>query len=327
MASIRPLFLFAAVPLVLAACGDDGGTIIPEGEHYQYVSKRAYIPTNNNLAREYGLDLDGNNAIDNQLGKVLGTLSTSAGMGFNLQRSIDEAVAEGSITLLLDFQTKDFQNTTAAGLKVLLGDNEMPAPCNTNETHCNEADPPVCTGCAHHLQGTGSFAIADGSPDNAAVAGKIINGTFNGGPGNISLQIALGGTGGIQLDLIGARAKASGITDTAIESVILAGALTQSDLNEKVIPAIATQLGPTIAEYCTMLSNPPTCGCEAASTGETILELFDTITPDCSVTPDEISMNPLIQTVLEPDVTINGTRALSLGIKVEAVHGTFPAQN
>ena len=52
----------------------------------------------------------------------------------------------------------------------------------------------------------------------------------------ISLQIALGGTEAIQLDLIGARAKASGISDAKIDSVILGGALTEEDLNTKVIP-------------------------------------------------------------------------------------------
>src|SRR5688572_15161192 len=133
MASIRPfLFAIAALPLTLVACGDDGGTIIPEGEHYQTVSKKAYVPTNNSQAREFGLDLNADGTVDNQLGMVLGTLST---MGFDIQGTIDEAVAEGSIILLVDFQTKDFTNTTAAGLKVLLGDMEMPAACTGTETY------------------------------------------------------------------------------------------------------------------------------------------------------------------------------------------------
>src|SRR5688500_4168530 len=108
MASIRP-FLFAAValPLTVVACGgdDDGGpAIIPEGEHYQYVASKAYVPTNNTQAREYGLDLDGNGMVDNQLGMALGTL---AQMNFDIQGTIDLAVAEGSIILLVDFQAKD----------------------------------------------------------------------------------------------------------------------------------------------------------------------------------------------------------------------------
>ena len=59
MASLRPLFcLAAALPLFVACGGDDGGTVIPEGTHTQYVSAKAFVPTNNNQAREFGLDLN-----------------------------------------------------------------------------------------------------------------------------------------------------------------------------------------------------------------------------------------------------------------------------
>ena len=336
MASLRQLFcLAAALPLTIAlgACGgDDGGTVIPAGPHYQTVAKKALVPTNNNEAREYGLDIGSSSGkldktIDNQLGMVLGTLSS---MGFDIQGTIDKAVAEGSIILLVDFQTPDFTNTTTAGLKVLLGSNPMPAACTGTETYCNTATPPVCTGCQHHLQGTGNFSIDPNSPDSPPVGGKVINGTFNGGPGLISLQIALGGTTAIQLDLIGARAKASGITADKIDSVILAGALTQDDLNTKVIPAIATQIAPIITRDCTMPTMPPGCGCTASSTGKTVLDLFDGditgTTKDCKVTVDEIKGNSLIQSLLAPDVTIDGKMALSLGIKIETTKATFPAQ-
>jgi len=323
MASIRPYLLAAALSLTVIACGDDGGgTVIPEGEHYQYVSSKANVPTNNNQAREFGLDLNGDKVVDNQLGMVLGTLAT---MGFDIQGTIDEAVAEGSIILLVDFQTKDFTSTSAAGIKILLGDMPMPQPCT---------DPlmPTIPTCGKHLAGTGTFTISANSPQTAALGGKIINGTFTGGPGDISLQIALGGTDAIQLDLIGARAKASGISPDGITSVVLAGALTESDLNTKVIPAIATQLEPTIADDCTMRTMPQApinCGCMAGSTGKTVLDLFDGgdgTAKDCTVSVAEITQNSLIQSLLAPDVTIDGVKALSLGIKVEAKKATFPAQ-
>ncbi len=326
MLSIRP-FLLAALSLSFVACGgDDGGTVIPEGEHYQFVGKKVSVPTNNNQAREFGLDLNGDKTVDNQLGMVLGTLAT---MGFDIQGTIDEAVAEASIILLVDFQTPDptFTSSSASGLKVLLGDNPTPAACNTGETYCNTATPPVCTGCQRHLNGSGAFTIKVGDVD--ALGGKIINGTFTGGPGDLSLQIALGGTTAIQLDLIGARAKASGISATGITSVILAGALTEDDLNTKVIPAIAMQIAPTIMEDCNMLSAPPGCGCMASSTGRTVLDLFDGgdgTAKDCAVSVEEIKQNSLIQSLLAPDVTIGGRKALSLGIKVEAVKASFPAQ-
>src|SRR5262249_39708956 len=155
------------------------------------------------------LDLNGDKSPDNQLGMVLGTL---AGQGFDVQGAIKGAVDQGDIILLLDLQTKSYSSTGAAGLAIKLGDKAtaMPAPC-TGATD---------TTCRHRLDGTGKFTFASGSPDDVAVAGKVVGGTFNGGPGNFSLQIALGGTQAIQLDLIGARAKASGMSDNGIESVV-----------------------------------------------------------------------------------------------------------
>lgn len=321
--AFRPFLLAAAVlPLSLVACGgDDGGDITPEGEHYQYVVNQAFIPTTNTQARDYGLDLDGNGQVDNQLGMVLSTLS---GMGFDLQGTIDGAIAEGSIILLVDFQTKDFTNTTAAGIQVFLGDNPTPPACNQGESY----DDATKTGCKHHLDGNGMFQVAANSPTNAALAGKIVNGTFTSNPGNLTLQIALGGTDAIQLNLIGARAKASGITDSQIGSgtsggVVFGGAVTKEDIDNEVIPAIQAQLVPTIQEDCPG-TTPPDCGCMEDSTGETILSLFDA-NKDCMVSVEEIKTNSLIVSLLAPDVTIDGKMALSIGLKATAIKGTFTA--
>jgi hypothetical protein len=323
--AFRP-FLLAAVlmPMSLVACGgDDGGNVVPEGTHYHYVANNVYVPTSNTQAREYGLDLNADGTVDNQLGMVLSTL---AGMGFDIQATIDTAVAEGSIILLADFQTKDFMNTTAAGVQVYLGENPTPAACTGTEMY----DPVAKTGCKHHLDGSGSFSISASSPENAALGGKIVNGTFTGGPGDLSLQIALGGTTAIKLDLIGARAKASSISETMIGSgttggIVFGGAVTKEDIDTKVIPAIQAQLVPIISEDCpgTDPNATPACACMADSTGKTILGLFDTNPKDCKVTVEEIKTNSLIVSLLAPDVTVNGKMALSLGIKATAVKATY----
>jgi hypothetical protein len=329
MASIRLLYCLFAVSLV--ACGGGGeDQPTPEGPHYAYVASKLSVPTNNNQAREFGLDLNGDKTVDNQLGMVLGTL---AGQGFDVQGTIDQAIAEASIILLADFQSSSFDSTSAAGLQIKLGDMETPAACNAGETYkctlaggaeCNSGDTGcTCAGCGKHLTGAGTFTISASSPDNAAVAGKVVGGTFTGGPGDITLQIALGSAQGIELDLIGARAKATGITETGMTSLIIAGALTKEDLDGKVIPAIHAQIAPIITEDCPTPAAAD-CGCVAGSTGKTILNLFDTMPKDCGVTVDEIKNNTLIQSLLAPDVKINGKDALSLGIKAVAVKGTFP---
>jgi hypothetical protein len=260
---------------------------------------------------------------------VLGTL---AGQGFDVQGTIDKAVAEASIILLVDFQTTDFTSAGGAGIQVKLGDMETPlactgtekylcklasgAECKSNQTGC------TCSGCGHHLDGNGTFTIDTNSPQDALVAGKISSGTFTGGPGDITLKIALGSAEGIELQLVGARVKASGISETGMQSLILAGALLQSQL-DMVITEIHKQIEPIVATDCPM-PTAPDCGCAMSSTGKTILNLFDTMPKNCMVTVDEIKNNTLIQSLLAPDVKIDGKDALSLGIKATTVKANFP---
>jgi hypothetical protein len=303
MSRLHLLLLCSALPLV--ACGDDGG---PSGPIRSYVVSEASVPTSSMQATEFGLDLNGDKVVDNQLGAVLAALSSQ---GFNVQGAVTKAIKEGSIILLVDFQAKDIASGSA-GLSVKLGDMPMPAACSGTTD----------TVCGHHLDGTGSFAVAANSPQNAAVEGKIVGGTFNGGPGDIALEIALGGTQPIQLDLIGARAKASGLSETGIDSLTVGGALTIDDLNTKVIPAIYAQISPLVTADCPG-TTPPGCGCTAGSTGATILNLFDTAPKDCKITVDEIANNTLIKSLLAPDVTIEGKMALSLGLKAKAVKATI----
>jgi hypothetical protein len=332
MAFFRPvLFAGALASLSLAACGGGDSTITPEGAHHHYVVNKALVPTNNNESREYGLDLNNDGTPDNQLGMVLGTL---AGMGFDIQATIDTAVLEGSINLLMDVQTADatFMSSAATGLSVYIGSNPQPAACATGETvTCTTAKPAVCTGCGAQLNPMGGMFTAATNQD-IALAGKIVGGKFTGGPGDLSIQIAIGGTMAIPLNLLGARAQATSMSDanlgtvsgnTVTGGVVLAGAITQDDINNNIIPAVVNQLTPTITRDCNNLSHPPDCGCTDGSTGKTIIGLFDTAPADCMVTVDEVKGNSLIMSLLAPDVTVDGKMALSLGIKVAAEKATF----
>jgi hypothetical protein len=302
------LFLLcSALPLI--ACSGGGGG--PEGPQNPYVVSEVSVPTTNPQAMEIGLDLNGDKVVDNQLGAVLAALSTS---GFKVQDALTKAINEGDIVLLASIQTSSFSSSGNVGFRVFIGDTATvtPAPCTSTTD----------TACRHHLDGNGSFTIAASSPTDAEVTGKISGGTFTGGPGDISLKIALGSTDGVQLDLIGARAKATGISATAVDSIIVAGALTQDDLNSKVIPEIFKQLGPIVTSDCPT-GVLPDCGCTAGSTGKTILSLFDNMPKDCKLVVEEIQNSTLLKSLLAPDVTIDGKMAISLGVKVKATKATF----
>lgn len=312
--ALRTILLAAALaPLSIVACSSsDSGTVTASGPHHHFVVNKAFIPKNSTEARMYGLDLNGDKSVDNQLGMVLGTLG---GQGFDIQAPIDTAINDGSLTLLVDIQTADFMASSGAGMKVLLGDVDPSTPA------CNGSGSAAV--CGKQLDGNGKFAnVMD---TDASVTGKIVGGTFNGGPGNLDLKLSLAGAD-VNLALIGARAQATGMSDAGITSAIVAGAVTQDDLNTKILPAIQSSLGPLITRDCGTGGNPngtPKCGCADGSTGKTIISLFDTSPADCMVTVSEIQNNGLIMSLLQPDVTIDGQMALSVGIKVTAVKGTY----
>ncbi|MDB4957862.1 MAG: hypothetical protein JWO36_5431 [Myxococcales bacterium] len=283
---------------------------MPTGTHHHYVIDRQNVPANNTQARMYGLDLNGDQTVDNQLGMVLATFS---GMGFNTQTSATTSVDTGRTILLADLQATDLTTATHAGFTIYFGQNPQPAPCTG----------PSDTVCRHHLTGTGTFDVA-ASPHDAALRGDLVNGTFTAGPGHLSIQLAMfAASSPVRIDLIGARVRLTNITGTSIGTGVLAGAVTQSDLNTKIIPALQQSMVPVIARDCTMLASPPACGCANGSQGENLLGLLDTSPKDCAVTVSEIQNNALFQSLLAPDVTIDGQMALSLGIGITATGATF----
>lgn len=326
MPSTRPLLVAAAGGLLLSvvACGGDGNeTIIPEGAHHGYVVSKTYVvPPRGGSTTEYAIDLgtaksaelDGRP--DNQLGDALNTLAT-INMDLNAQPVIDTAVARGDIILLVDFQSKDFSNSNA-GFGIRFGTNPTPAACN------GATD----TTCGRHLAGGAMFQLAANSPDDALLGGKLTNGTFDGGPGEILLQIAIGSTEPILVPLQHARAKVTSVSESSLTAFI-GGLLTVADLKTHVGAALQTTVTAFIAENCSSLDSPPLCGC----TGLAIVVMdradgSDGTTPNCMITVDELLNTPGIADQLEPDAcskeTCAESDALSFGIKIDAVAATFP---
>jgi hypothetical protein len=318
-----------ALPLSLVACGGSSSdTIVPTGAHHQYVVSNAFVPTTDAQVRQYGLDLGAklsskpDGIVDNALGQALLALTM---LNFDIQGTISTAVDQGNIILLVDVQTADFNSSGAAGLTVKIGSNPTPPACSG----------PADTTCRHHLSGTGSFQIAADSPPDALVTGKIASGTFNGGPGDITLQIAIGSPTPIKLNLLHARAQASSISDTGIMTAIIGGLVTQDELTTQIGPAIAASVSAILTRDCTPRGAPPDCGCKNPSTGLTVVRALDgdlamTGGPaaDCQVSADEVLGFALVKQLLLPEScsmdTCKAADSLSIGIKVQAVKATFP---
>jgi len=328
MTLVRSLFLVAAcsLPLSIIACGsDDKGTttpdatvVTPEGTHYQYVVSKLEVPVTAKQETDFGLDLGGDRSsapdgtVDNKLATLLQLLVDVGKLP--LQDTVNESVNQGSIILLADLQTTSFTAAGAAGLSVKFGANPQPPACSSATD----------TTCGHHLDGNGSFSIASSSPASSSVAGSIVGGTLSAGPGNLSVQIALGTTAPITLNLVNARVKATAISETGMTAVI-GGELLETELQTNVFPAVTTQIAAIVTRDCTT-TTVPDCGC--TGTGATLIGFLDKKPADCVISLDEVA-NGAFAAFLLPDVcsrascAANMTDALSLGVKVTAVKATF----
>jgi hypothetical protein len=278
----------------------------PLGAH-RYVIDHQHLPTNNTEARTYGLDLNGDSVVDNQLGMVNGTI---ASMGFAAQPVLDHGIDTGSIEILADLESADLTTAAQATFTLFDGANAMPAPCNGSSD----------TTCRHHLAGTATFDVA-AMPRDTPLAGAIAAGVVTAGPGTLHLRTNAFGTM-VDLNLIGARVRLTNPTDSSVMTGVIGGAITQQEIDSSLLPPLQINLTAVIGADCSALTSPPGCGCASGSSGATVISLFDT-DHDCAVTIAEIKSNSLMMALLAPDVMIDGMQALSVGVGVSAVHAAF----
>jgi hypothetical protein len=315
---------YLAVAVLLAACGDDSsGTPIdaplvlidappPLPGHHHYVIDSVQVPTNNNQAREFGLDLNADQTVDNQFGMVLGTLAT---MGLDVQVTTTQNIDRGKSITLIDLFANDLTTEPAATFAMFVGAKPMPAACT------NASD----TACRRHLAGTATYTIMSGAPTNPALTGAIVAGTYTAAPaGRLAVPLAVfPSTTSVAVNLIGARVTAMQVSATKIMTMKIAGGITSAEMDAKVYPAMRDGLQSLVARDCTALANPPACGCAANSEGKTWLDLVDLPPKDCQITSQEVKDNSLFVSLFAPDVTLDGQTALSVGFKATAVEAGF----
>lgn len=320
----KHLFFVAAAcafPLSIAACGGSSSgndtQPVPEGAHYGYVVSGVTVPKTDDEKKQISLDLGGLNSskqdgvFDNRLGSLIELLSGFA----DIEGPINKAIANGTILLLVDFQTKDLANSSAAGFGVKIGATATPLPC-TDMTD---------TTCGHHLDGHGMFTVDDTASTDGVVAGKIVGGAFSGGPGDVTVQLSLGGATPITLSLLRARIQAT-ISPTGIMNANIGGLLTQSEIATELVPVIQTLANGLLTASCTPSPNQgQACTCTGTAAGFLISADRDF---DCQLTTDEILMYMPVKAALAPDVCTTSScpnpDGVSIGVQIQAVKAAFP---
>ncbi len=315
----------------LFACGgDDGGgggggggieDVDPAGTHTQYVVDTLLVPANATQSSNVAQDLDGDGVEDNALGGLLGALGSTAGL--DLQTSVDDQLDAGSFILLASIKATGLTNANNVGTFVFFGENPTPAACT---------DPLDQDTCGKHLNGSASFEIAANSPTDALMVGTLAGGGLTAGPGTVSIELPLGDEA-IQLDLIAAHIDVT-VTADGLTSGKLGGAITEDDVDTKLMPAVQSLIAGLITDDCTPVGED--CGCVNGSSGSQVLDFFDS-NNDCMVPLAELNANSLIDaTIRNPDLDLlDATGAfnpnsdgvndsLSIGVGFSAVGATFP---
>jgi len=301
---------FAWMAVSLCACADP----LPiGGEHHSYVVSRQQVPVNNTLARELGLDLNGDGTVDNQFGMVLATFASD-----NLLQSqvrTDGAIDRGDLLQLIDLQRPENDERFATGFALQIGADAQPTPCV-------DAMDVVCR---RHLDGSGVFSVAAGN--DSQLHCESTDTGFECGPGRLTFLLGIMGTPlqvdalgfpPLAIELFGARVTFEDVGDGRLHGRI-AGGVSHEDM-DRVIGDYMKIIDRDVQHDCML--DAPMCTCVQSSAGKFYLGFLDA-NHDCTVSLDEIRTNSVLVSLLTPDVKIDGKPTLSLGVGFEAVPATL----
>jgi hypothetical protein len=313
---LTKIAFFALFPMMGWLPGCIAGDNV-DGLHCQYVVSELRIPTTQQEAKELGLDLNDNGRTDNSLGQVFAALY-SYKLGIN--EKVKEALLRGGIMLLADVQTPSVQKGYL-GMRMFTGTSFTPAACD-DENDLNT--------CGKHLRGLGRFEIDASSGERSLLAGDVIDDVFKGSGGSIPVFVSFGGSmPPVQLELQRARIVAR--VDNDEINGVLAGGITQQQIDQIVLPTTATELNRIVSTQCTATVSPNTCTCPKDSGAATAL-YFDK-NRDCRISDSELRTDDIATALFRPDIVAEGDSGnrqelLSFGVGFTMKPASFqlPAQ-
>jgi hypothetical protein len=317
-----------SIATLFAACGGTEGpppdvTMVSTMNPVQFVANTLVVPMDR---MQFGMDLNGDGKVDNQLGNIIGALSAN---NLNTQDGVDQSVCKGSVVLGVKVTSGDstYQNDQETGALAQVGKS------------FNYTGPTMCTTGAGgpKYDGTDTFML-DSSFSGAQFAGRIANGLYSSNspvttthPVEIKLQLPLvSGAAPVSLDIIGAHIQFR-VSSSGLMSGQINGAIKSTDVQNTIIPNVAMLLDQRVT------ANP------TGSTEKQILQIFDIgctgmpqLKGDGHIAVCEVADNSIIKNVLNPDVQMfdaagnyhpnpaNTTKdSLSLGLGFTGVKATF----
>jgi hypothetical protein len=296
------------------------------GANFHFVLDQVVMPNSAVENLKFLYDVDGNGSQENKLAQAVNALITVGGVA--PQTVVDMTLKSGALLQLLQVTSTDpaLQDDNQIAVSGFVG-KMPPAP-----------DPAI-------LFGGSAMIDVDLSeePPNHTLDGTLAHGhgdTLHLPPGAFPLHLPIDvASPPVHMTLYAAHASfdvQGGPADDAGGPLVLAhgmlnGGLSETDVQGKLIPAIANMLNGIIQK-------DPT-----SNQAQQILRFFDALSAggnnDGMIEPSEVANNDLVANILDPDLDLfdaNGNFApnqdhvkesLSLGVGFNAVGAVFPDQN
>jgi hypothetical protein len=259
------------------------GPIDPAGQVHRFVIDSVHLATDATDSYTLGFNLDGDPHCgrNNAIGEVLQTLFYWLDTDGNT--ILAELIADGRILHLLELQATSLDDADGASLRVYVGID-------------TDGDP------TDNFSGTETFGI-DATVATEAMAGAVRAGTLDAAVGVVPLQIALPGVDEpFVLSLGTAIAELAVDPDGQRAYGRIGGSLTTQQVHDELLPIVWMALAQIVEADC------PGGTCAPGSRGEAIIYLEDcsegSATCDGYLALDEFRDNPLVQSLISPDVDL-----------------------
>lgn len=274
------------------------------GDAHDFLVSELYIPDSSTTAKENGVDLNGDGVIDNKLGSII-SLIASQGGDFDVNTSVNEEIAEGSLLLVGRVYVDQFGNDDEVLAQVLQAT--------------------VVGGATPIFDGNDEVALDPNTPQDLFLCGRIVNNNLEAGPDSLGIVFPIPEIGTLDITLERAQLIGQTTADGMVD-VMLGGGLSKEEIETNLYPTVldwinseieADPTGSMATTVLDLLDNncePTLPGCDPAPTG---------CAEDSVIHVDELKCNALLNSALAPDVDIDGDGVkdlISLGLKiVEAV--------
>ncbi|MBU1534173.1 hypothetical protein KKF84_02570 [Myxococcota bacterium] len=274
-------------------CGDVGGA------PYNYAISEIYMPVAS--TEGIGVDLDGDDFIDNKLANLIQSL-LSISPDFDMNGPLADSLAKGTTAILMRMWVDTF--TTP-------GDGNV--SCTIYEGSYTGSTPETM------FDGSDHFAIDPSGTNTPTLCGRLYGaGVTELGPGTVTVNIPISETDSISLDLVHAQIK--GISSaTSLSDFVIAGAVDPAKLRDEILPAFVDDINNAITddpEGSQDILNSFDNNCSAEIPG---CESLTDCVADGIISLKELQCNETVNIILTPDVTLDGHDYVSLGVRIQGV--------